>query len=342
NLVLNDGQGGGIANKGQSSAVYNTTVVGNRAEGAGGGIWTDGPMTLSHVTVANNSADANEGGLVGGDGGGISNEGSVALHNSIVAGNVDESAGHEAPDCFSGSGHVFAASGANIVQDPSGCAITGATAGVLNVDPLFDPAGLSDNGEAPKTLGLQAGSPAIDAAAPSSTPVDQRSFGRPADGDGNGISVSDLGAFEVAAVPFATHEMVCGNGLLEWPEQCDDDNTGGGDGCNPTCLLEVSGIPVSGLKPKLKLPENVSSVPPDLSRAVGAGRCGDKIIQAARGEECDDGGRCLFNEPCTRNSDCGGRGACLPVSGDGCSVACRVEPKPVALEPWYKKIIFWK
>jgi cysteine-rich repeat protein len=30
---------------------------------------------------------------------------------------------------------------------------------------------------------------------------------------------------------------VCGNGIVEEPETCDDGNTNGGDGCPPTCEL---------------------------------------------------------------------------------------------------------
>ncbi|HWO24075.1 MAG TPA: DUF4215 domain-containing protein [Kofleriaceae bacterium] len=47
----------------------------------------------------------------------------------------------------------------------------------------------------------------------------------------------------------------CGNGLIEFGEQCDDGNTAGGDGCGATCQIEVV--------------------------------CGDGLI--APGEQCDDG-----------------------------------------------------
>jgi len=33
---------------------------------------------------------------------------------------------------------------------------------------------------------------------------------------------------------------ICGNGWLEYPEQCDDGNTRSGDGCSSTCLIEGS------------------------------------------------------------------------------------------------------
>ena len=34
------------------------------------------------------------------------------------------------------------------------------------------------------------------------------------------------------------YESVCGNGILEFPEQCDDGNTDNGDGCSYTCINE--------------------------------------------------------------------------------------------------------
>src|SRR6185436_17242676 len=49
--------------------------------------------------------------------------------------------------------------------------------------------------------------------------------------------------------------VVCGNGLVEFGEQCDDGNTATGDGCGATCQIEVV--------------------------------CGDGVV--APGEQCDDG-----------------------------------------------------
>lgn len=50
----------------------------------------------------------------------------------------------------------------------------------------------------------------------------------------------------------------CGDGIIQWPEQCDDGNKVDGDGCSRDCELEVS-------RP----------------------RCGDGIVQWP--EQCDDG-----------------------------------------------------
>ncbi|VVB80864.1 Uncharacterised protein [uncultured archaeon] len=69
-------------------------------------------------------------------------------------------------------------------------------------------------------------------------------------------------------------QPICGNGIIEFPEQCDDGNIVSGDGCNERCLLEF---------------------------------CGDSIIQPALNETCDppDGG-------ITCNSTCGFSNAVCP------------------------------
>jgi cysteine-rich repeat protein len=49
----------------------------------------------------------------------------------------------------------------------------------------------------------------------------------------------------------------CGNGMIEYGEECDDGNTRNNDGCDSTCRYEY---------------------------------CGDGVVQAPLGEQCDDGG----------------------------------------------------
>lgn len=85
-----DGQGGGI-NNGFSSAVMNianSTISGNLSQGSGGGIRNSGQLSLTNVTIHNNTADADA--AFGGLGGGIRNQlGTLYLKGTIVYGNTD-------------------------------------------------------------------------------------------------------------------------------------------------------------------------------------------------------------------------------------------------------------
>ena len=66
---------------------------------------------------------------------------------------------------------------------------------------------------------------------------------------------------------------ICGDGIKTKNEACDDGkNTGGYGKCGPGCVLGP--------------------------------RCGDTVVQAAEGEQCDDGNL---------------------VSGDGCSSLCKTD-----------------
>jgi cysteine-rich repeat protein len=84
---------------------------------------------------------------------------------------------------------------------------------------------------------LLPGSPSIDAVM--SGPVDDvTGAARPVDGDGDGAARWDMGAHEHVA-------PVCGDGVIEPGEACDDGNVGAGDGCGPDCAIEVAdaGVP---------------------------------------------------------------------------------------------------
>ncbi len=182
--------GGGIYNDdGSEVTLINTTVSGNAAGASGGGIWNSGRADLRNATISANSA--------AGSGGGIHGGGPVRVGNSIVAGNT---AGQGGPDCSGG----LASAGYNLVQQASGCTITGATTGnIIGRDPELGP--LAANGGVTPTHALLAGSPAIDAGNPA-TPgdsasacelFDQRGVARPL---GPGC---DIGAFEAPQADLA-------------------------------------------------------------------------------------------------------------------------------------------
>ena len=150
------GVGGGIYFYGSGSlTITNSTISGNSAifppgssscgYGAAGGLFVYGTVTITNTTITGNTAVASDGGIFGEQ---------VSLRNTIIAGN---SAGTGNPDC----GGTLISQGYNLVQDTSGCTITGdLTGNITGQDPLLGP--LQNNGGPTFTHALLSGSPAID------------------------------------------------------------------------------------------------------------------------------------------------------------------------------------
>jgi len=98
----------------------------------------------------------------------------------------------------SGQGISTASStGGNLESPGNTCRLDQVTDQVSVADPLVGP--LADNGGPTFTHALLPGSPAIDAAGGGCGPLDQRGSSRPQDGDGDGSSLCDAGAFEAPA-----------------------------------------------------------------------------------------------------------------------------------------------
>jgi hypothetical protein len=130
-------------------------------------------MTYS-TTAANSAAD----------GGGLNNSGDAMLSSSIVAGS------QEGGNC---AGPVT--DGGYNIDSGDTCGFDPANNSMPNTDPMLGE--LSDNGGPTPTHALLLGSPAMDAADPGSCPAtDQRGVPRPADGDGDGEAICDIGSFE--------------------------------------------------------------------------------------------------------------------------------------------------
>jgi CSLREA domain-containing protein len=208
------GNGGGITNRGSRLTIMNSTISGNSATGDGGGIYNSTEfqklpsiITISNVTVANNTADSDQDGI--GDGGGIFNVSGNRLYarNTILANNID--AGGQVLDC-AGS---LTSQGYNLISNQLGCILRGYTSGnQYGKDPRLGP--LQDNGGPTWTHALLPASPAIDAAnwsKPGSggyacEPRDQRGVLRPQEGDGQKPSRCDIGAYEYQAQSHLTDE----------------------------------------------------------------------------------------------------------------------------------------
>jgi CSLREA domain-containing protein len=219
-------RGGGINNAGGDVLISNSTISGNSVYGAGGGIRnvdsgaSYGQLDIRSSTITNN--EANRSGSTEPEprgGGGIYNSsgaGQVSITNTILAGNTNNrdrfssSSFPYAPDCYSIPSRLTSNRN-NLV-------------GVLNAycnmrdyvwgDTRFDLVGtpesplnpqlgpLQDNGGFTQTHTLLSGSPAIDSdAGPVECSTDQRGASRPADGNGDGTAVCDIGAFELHPPP---------------------------------------------------------------------------------------------------------------------------------------------
>lgn len=177
--------GGGLLNM-KTMTLNNTTIQGNSAS-FGGGVDNSMNATLSldHCTVADNTASVNGTAL-------FTDTNAIEYsHNTVLAGGSTNDA------CVIIGSSIFNDQGYNLSSDDS-CSLSVVLYDLINTDPLLGT--LGDNGGLTPTMALLAGSPAIDMADPNLTlESDQRGYYRPVDGNGDGTSVADIGAFEYAS-----------------------------------------------------------------------------------------------------------------------------------------------
>lgn len=182
--------GGGAISSSGILTLVNSTLSGNTSDSSGGGLLNTGTASLYNVTIVSNTVSITSGGATGG---GIYNHisATLTLRNSLIANNIDASTFQVFNDC---SGTVTS-EGYNLIEDTTGCTISGVTtSNLISVDPNL--AALADNGGGTWTHALNAGSPAINAGdilgcrdeAHSLLLTDQRSYLR------NGVC--DIGAYE--------------------------------------------------------------------------------------------------------------------------------------------------
>lgn len=182
--------GGAILNTG-TLTLTNVTLSDNFANN-GGGLQNQGTATLTNVTVYENTAVANGGGL-------NSSSGTLNIVNSIVAGNSAATG----PDCAG----TLTSQGFNLIQNGSGCTVSGTTTGNLNSDPQL--AALALNGGLTLNHAIGSGSPALDAGNNAScASTDQRGLGRPIDGNNDATATCDIGSFELGT------QIVIGNATV--------------------------------------------------------------------------------------------------------------------------------
>jgi CSLREA domain-containing protein len=219
-------QGGGISVG--TVRLSNVTLSGNRASRGGGMFRTpavDG-SEIADTTVTGNAATEAGGGLYTAsdflcpsDGSTCPPQPFIRIERSIVAGNTAGNTAPEKPDCANleneGSSNVFGV-GESCLAGPTDRAGTLAAP----LDPRLGP--LADNGGPTPTHALLPGSPALDLAPPGSCPpTDQRRRPRPEFG-----FRCDAGAFEVSPGCQPSDEALCLTGnrfraTVRWTAQGD-------------------------------------------------------------------------------------------------------------------------
>ena len=168
----------------------NVTISNNSAWRGGGFAnqsYAGTTASFDHCTIANNSASG-EGYSLYAESSSVTN-----LHNTIL---TSPSPGYT---CNFSLAAILNNLHFNLSIDNSCQLVNGVDNDIVNPNPMLNT--LSSNGGLTQTIALQPGSPAIDAADPAtSITLDQRGYFRPMDGDGNGSSISDMGAYEFGSL----------------------------------------------------------------------------------------------------------------------------------------------
>lgn len=183
-----------FSNNGGSSALRfegdgtltNSTISGSAENGIGfAGAWA---LIMSHCTVAENGGV----GLSSASGALVSVSHTIFSNNGVSIGD-------------SGSSTIVSA-GFNLSDEDSPF-LDVSSDDIENVDPLLLP--LAFNGGLTQTHGFQFGSPAMDSGRlfPPSVSTDQRGIDRVLDGDGNGVSRIDIGAYEFVEAVVVTTDV---------------------------------------------------------------------------------------------------------------------------------------
>lgn len=197
-------QGGGIYNYQSDPLISNALFLQNTALERGGGMYNYfSDLTASNLTFYDNLSHLAGGALANYPGSEMNLVGAMFLNNSadVIGGGIyNNSAVLNLTNAIIWQNSPSQIAGTEVQATYS--IIQGGYPGEGNfsADPLLGP--LHDNGGPTLTFALLPGSPAIDAGSPTTCPpTDQRGFFRPVDGNGDGLAICDIGAFEFASFP---------------------------------------------------------------------------------------------------------------------------------------------
>ena len=222
--------GGAIASTG-TLAITNSTISTNSATDAGGIEVSGGTATLLHTTLTGNDASTASGGLR------QSSTGSVTLTSTLIAENTsptDPDTTGAFTATFSLFGDAGTATGLTDGVDSNQVGTSGS-----EIDPLLGP--LADNTGPTMTHRLLSDSPAIDTADNASAPAtDQRAITRPVNGnpEEDNLADADIGALErfFADLSGSFFRDTNGNGMQDGAEILEGglevylDRSGAGEG----------------------------------------------------------------------------------------------------------------
>lgn len=212
------GMGGGLYNKGNAD-VARSAFINNWSAGSGAAISNHAVLKLSNSTLSgNDNIYSYYGGIfsnghaysfyngapdatlvhvtiAGNFGGGLFNYGKLLLRNSLISGNSDREDAESTNNCANiGIEATYKARGLLLGNGPGNCTAELYVENDQTFVSVLDP--LADNGGLTQTHALRAASPALDASIGNCSSHDQRRTPRPQDGNGDGIAVCDLGAYE--------------------------------------------------------------------------------------------------------------------------------------------------